>query len=185
MFPDLPEPLPKETRQARRLAPLNLDEIVIVEEVVMEGPSNRPVGNEYDVGVGLAMRHLTEAIHDLGLAANVHEDDMFDGIEYCYITGEESIHEYLEDVALVELVMSLNAPTFEDSDDDDEPLEAPSTSRSDVARMFENIHAYMQWSDDFNSSDVEVLDALRAKLNRSIFARLKQSAIPSLPKPKM
>ena len=129
--------------------------------------------------------HLTEAIHDLGLAANVHEDEMFDGVDYCYIDGEGSSHEYLEDVALVELVMSANAPTLEDSDDDDEPLEAPSTSRGDVARMFENIHEYMQWSDDFNASDVEVLDALRAKLNRSILARLKQSAIPFLPKLKM
>ena len=78
--------------------------------------------------------------------------------------------------------MSANAPTFEDSadddDDDDEPLEAPSTSRGDLARMFENIHECMQWTDDFNASNVKVLGALRAKLNRSILARLKQSAIP-------
>ena len=77
--------------------------------------------------------------------------------------------------------MSANAPTFEDSDDDDdddyEPLEAPSTSRGDLARKFENIHECIQWSDDFNASNVKVLDALCAKLNRSIFARLKQSAI--------
>ena len=126
--------------------------------------------------------HLTEAICDLGVAANVHADDMFDGIQYCYVAGEENRHEHLKDVALVELVVSPNSPTLEDSDDDDEPLEAPSTSRGDVARMLENVHEYMQWSDDFNASDVEVLDALRPKLNRIILARLKQSAIPFAPK---
>ena len=79
--------------------------------------------------------------------------------------------------------MSANAPTLEDSDDDDdEPLEAPSTSRGDFARMLENVHEYMQWSDDFNASDVEVLDALRAKLNRIVLARLQQSVIPFAPK---
>ena len=44
--------------------------------------------------------------------------------------------------------------------------------------MLENVHEYMQWSDDFNASDVEVLDALRAKLNRTVIARLQQSVIP-------
>ena len=178
MFPDLPEPLPKKARQARHLAPLNFDDIVVEEEVVTEGPCNRPVGNDYDLGVRIAVKDLAEAIYDLGLAANVHDDDMFEGLDYCFIDGEASSHEYLEDVALVELVMSANAPTLEDSDDDDEPLEAPSTSRGDVARMLENVHEYMQWSDDCNASDVEVLDALRAKLNRTIIARLQQSVIP-------
>ena len=96
----------------RRLAPLIHDEIVIEEEVVTEGPSNRPMGNDYDLGVTIAMMHLTDAIHDLGLAVNVHEDDIFDGIKYCNVAGEESSHEHLEDVALVDLVMSANAPTL-------------------------------------------------------------------------
>ena len=129
MLPDLPEPLPKQARSAaRRLASLNLDDIIIDEGVVVAGPRDRPVGDGADLGVGLAFMQIAVAIHDPGLAANVPEDNMVSAVPYCYLAGKERSHEDLSNVALVELVMSANAPALVGSDDDDEPLEAPANN---------------------------------------------------------
>ena len=89
--------------------------------------------------VTVALMNLAESIHDLGLAANVHEDDMIDAIPYCNLESEGKNYEELSDVALVELVVSANEPTLVDPDDDDEPLVAPNTTFRDVVRMLAEI----------------------------------------------
>ena len=90
MLPGLQEPLPKHARQAsQRLAPLNLDDIIIEEEVVVAGPSNRPVGHDEDLGIALAYMHLAEPIHDLGCVTNTDEKDMVDAFEYRDPAGEK------------------------------------------------------------------------------------------------
>ena len=179
MFLELPEPLPKNVRQQRRrLNPLNHDEIIIEDEVVTEGPSNRPVGRDHDVGVYVTVMQLTEDIEILRVAAKIPVEGLCDGIEYAFNMGEEKTQEELSDVALVELVMSANAPTLVDPDDDDVPLEAPSTTHQDVIEMLVHIKEWMEWSNDATATDIDSVDALHATLHRRYVARLKQSEIP-------
>ena len=92
--------------------------------------------------------------------------------------GEEKSEEELSDVALVELVMSANAPTLVDPDDDDVPLEAPSTTQRDVIEMLARIKEWMEWSDHATANDIDSVDALHESLHRRYVARLKQSEIP-------
>ena len=92
--------------------------------------------------------------------------------------GEEKTEEELSDVALVELVMSANAPTLVDPDDDDAPLEAPSITHHDVIEMLAHIKEWMEWSNDATATDIDSVDALHATLHRRYVARLKKSKIP-------
>ena len=52
-----------------------------IDSVVTEGPSNRPVGRDHDIGVALTVMHLTEDIETLRVAAKIPEDGLCDGIE--------------------------------------------------------------------------------------------------------
>ena len=57
--------------------------------MVVAGPSNRPVGNDEELGAVRAYMHLAEAIHDLGCVTNTDEKDMVDTFEYCDVAGEK------------------------------------------------------------------------------------------------
>ena len=180
MFPELPEPVSRKVRQQRGYLkmPLNHDEIIIEDEMVMEGPINRPVGCDQDDDAIVVVMELGEDIEKLRKAAKIPVEGLIDGVDYTFHFGEENNEEELSDVALVELVMSANAPTLVDPDDDDVPLEAPSTTHHDVIEMLAHIKEWMEWSNDATATDIDSVDALHATLHRRYVARLKQSEIP-------